>query len=91
MGYFISNDFVVGIIYICCGNMNLGAITKPLVEKMGALTGILQETLDTLKETKESNNRIIDNLKLIVISNDLIIEKLEVLNETLSKQNNKDK
>lgn len=56
--------------------MNLGNITKPLVEKMGALTEILQETLNALKEIRDSNN--------------LIVTKLEVLNETIAKKDNKD-
>ena len=57
--------------------MNLGAITKPLQEKVGALTEILQETLNTLREIKDSNN--------------LIVTKLEVLNETMANKDSKDK
>ncbi len=33
--------------------MNLGAITKPLAEKMGDLTSILQELLDNQKAQVE--------------------------------------
>ncbi len=54
--------------------MNLGAITKPLTEKIGALTEILQETLDTLKEIRDSNYKM--------------VTQLEVLNEALSKKDN---
>ncbi len=56
--------------------MNLSALTKPLTEKIGNLTEILQETLDALKSIKDSNNKI--------------VEKLEILNETIANKDRKD-
>lgn len=57
--------------------MNLGGITKPLTEKMSSLVEILQETLDTLKLIEQSNNQI--------------VAKLELLNESINNKDDKDK
>ncbi len=55
----------------------LGALTKGLGEKIGSLVEILQETLDTLKAIKESNEKIVEKLDALNENKKSVDENLE--------------
>lgn len=64
---------------------------KPLSEKINSLVDILQETLDTLKSIDDSNTQIVIASEGIKNSNNQIVAKLEVLNESINAKDDKDK